>query len=699
MRTILNNKRIAWQLLLSLAAAASAALYTGCKEDDELGVPGKTKPLAAPKDLSSKVRGTTVTLAWRGNLETKAYEVELTRAENGDEVASAETAKPEYTVEELRVKTDYTVRVRALAENAQYHSPWAEHTFKSGDENIMKAAAREIRDTLVAVSWLAEQEVTHFIAYPQDDPDNTLRFDITPEEKLSGEKSLGGLWPETTYEVELYNVDYIRGSAAFTTLPQAYHPLAVTAAAVAPQGITLSWTADEHVTHFTFTPANLAGVNRVNVASSTSTTVLAANLKPNTAYTFTAFMNNSHRGESTFTTSEPEQDLTVTATPLTSRTVQLAWNAAVDSVVTRVRWNLTDSTYSFRNITAAERTAGSAVVEGLTPNTAYTFMLQAAYDSVYDRGFATATTLPKPPGITNVPAGDSIHLYLADAVSGDTLMLMGAEYSTATLLFDKTITIMGNPGGAQVKISVTSSEGFRLPTTPGVSLVFVNCNIYRSDPSNNDSHTFNFNGNGLASKIAFVNCRVADFGRNLMRARNDTNYDTLYIDNCIFENMGVTGGNYGFVHLENNAVVKNIIIKNSTFNKNGCHFINVNTATAGIEKIDIQNSTFYQMLMTSNNRSFINANQAAVAVTLKRLILGSTSSVQTTTAGYSNPNGTETVEDVYQTDSWVLTTNVPNTTPYTGTAADLFVDPDNGDFHIKDGSFAGAATAGDPRWR
>jgi hypothetical protein len=36
---------------------------------------------------------------------------------------------------------------------------------------------------------------------------------------------------------------------------------------------------------------------------------------------------------------------------------------------------------------------------------------------------------------------------------------------------------------------------------------------------------------------------------------------------------------------------------------------------------------------------------------------------------------------------------------YSGKAADLFTDPANGNFKIKDNSFAGKSTAGDPRWR
>ena len=38
-------------------------------------------------------------------------------------------------------------------------------------------------------------------------------------------------------------------------------------------------------------------------------------------------------------------------------------------------------------------------------------------------------------------------------------------------------------------------------------------------------------------------------------------------------------------------------------------------------------------------------------------------------------------------------------TRYPGTSTDLFEDPANGNFKIKDKSFVGKSSAGDPRWR
>ncbi|WP_460880806.1 DUF5123 domain-containing protein [Pontibacter rugosus] len=54
----------------------------------------------------------------------------------------------------------------------------------------------------------------------------------------------------------------------------------------------------------------------------------------------------------------------------------------------------------------------------------------------------------------------------------------------------------------------------------------------------------------------------------------------------------------------------------------------------------------------------------------------------------------------YATSDYNATGNqIPNLTVYSGTAADLFQDPNNGNFTIKDANFAGKGSAGDPRWR
>jgi hypothetical protein len=106
------------------------------------------------------------------------------------------------------------------------------------------------------------------------------------------------------------------------------------------------------------------------------------------------------------------------------------------------------------------------------------------------------------------------------------------------------------------------------------------------------------------------------------------------------------------------------------------------------------------MFDNSSGRGFINANSVTTGITvvLRNLIMGS-SRAGVTNNGLNNPNGATAIDNVYTTTDWVVNNDIPNTTLYAGSAADLFTDPGNGNFGIKDAAFAGKDTAGDPRWR
>ena len=55
----------------------------------------------------------------------------------------------------------------------------------------------------------------------------------------------------------------------------------------------------------------------------------------------------------------------------------------------------------------------------------------------------------------------------------------------------------------------------------------------------------------------------------------------------------------------------------------------------------------------------------------------------------------------YKTSDFVVNTGYPlsGVSEYERASTDLFVDPANGNFRIKDANFSGASNAGDPRWR
>ena len=82
-----------------------------------------------------------------------------------------------------------------------------------------------------------------------------------------------------------------------------------------------------------------------------------------------------------------------------------------------------------------------------------------------------------------------------------------------------------------------------------------------------------------------------------------------------------------------------------------------------------------------------------------------TTSILGSTIDPANANGIKSSDNAALSNCYIATDCVFSANPitgatsYSGAAADLFTAPAEGDFTIKDNSFAGKSTTGDPRWR
>ena len=458
MKTIFKNKNKVCQLMLSVMMLASITILTGCEDPAKDLIPGTDTQLATPKDLSGKVRGTTITVVWRGNIETKVYEVEFTRTDNS-EVIKLEVEKNEAIFEALKVETEYVARVRAVAVNSQYNSDWASYTFVTGQENIMRAKPKELLDLSITVTWTPELEVTHIVVYPEANPDDKKTYSISESEKASGEKILDELIPETLYEVELYNGENLRGSAGYTTIPLIYPALDVTLSNITPVSITLSWLLEEPVTYFVLSPTNVIGETLFSVSGVDS--LLVENLMPGTEYRIEAFKDNSKRGVTTFTANALE-DCILTAVPAPT-SVTVKWTPA-DPYMTRISYN-NNTIYT---LTEADITAGEATITTLTPLTEYTFKLQTIIgNKTFERGQVTAKTQEPPkPKARYMPTdgSGSIQDSMVVCISGDTLVLAAGkiyEWTTNSYAWiaDKSLTVMGANATNRSVLSVSVEIG------------------------------------------------------------------------------------------------------------------------------------------------------------------------------------------------------------------------------------------------
>jgi hypothetical protein len=364
---------------------------------------------------------------------------------------------------------------------------------------------------------------------------------------------------------------------------------------------------------------------------------------------------------------------------------------------------------------------------GVDGNSNYT--IEIYYEDII-RGQKQVTTAyaPTGPNVVYLPDGVSLSDVLTNADNIGKILILPEDYvytMTSTITIAGGMTIYGNPDGERALIQASGSAPgsfFILPpnatTTP---IEFVYCNFDRGNPQPGNigepgTYMFNMsNAFGKMPKLAYTNCRMANFGRNFFRVQGNGAgvIDSLVIDNCEFERMGIgNGGDYAFLHMDvAGMVISNIKMTNSTFNIVGAHFIYFGQSrTAGCKSVDIEYCTFYNMMYSGSARWFINLgnvnNPENSVITLKNLILGST--VLTSTADpkpvhdcVKRDNVSLTVEEVYQTNDWVVkpATNLDDAKVYNGSATDLFTDPAKGKFSIKDAGFAGKITAGDPRWK
>ncbi len=197
---------------------AGLVLFTACEKEDE--VVNQQVRLFRPVELSTNFDGTTVTIAWLPIRGAQGYDLELSRDslqfENVVE-SVAGIMESRITVPDLAGGSRYSVRVKALAQEEQYNSEFAELTFVTSTENIIyQVSSEDIGATDVVLKWDPSKVVTHIQLTPESG--SPLQFELNDQEKAAGEKLIEGLEGETVYAAEIFNNDIQRGSVTFRTL-------------------------------------------------------------------------------------------------------------------------------------------------------------------------------------------------------------------------------------------------------------------------------------------------------------------------------------------------------------------------------------------------------------------------------------------------------------------------------------------------
>ena len=396
-------------------------------------------------------------------------------------------------------------------------------------------------------------------------------------------------------------------------------------------------------------------------------------------------------------------------------------------------------------LTSADIAAGMAVVADLESSTNYTIQI---FNGDVRRGSRNYTTNP----LLDFPNAVYLHdlsdlkteMENPDNIGMILILPESWEHSvTETMRPAGPMTIMGDPDGLRAKINTTGTTPISLRDfgNQGGKLEFNYVDFFRTDgfaatgTGGNGAYIMNMNqaegvnGGGFTlDTFAFINCTFKGYDRNLFRVQGriwgaassvQASIDYLIVDDCQMNTVGMGNYDYGMVYMDvEQFAIYNIQIMNSTFNRFAGNLIwyanNVRTVEQSTKTITIKNNTFWGIHHNNDSRFIVDLRPTppaghTVSVSIENNIF---SFVQNVNAAEPNHmfNGVRSTTGVnvsaydnFETNDWAVRPGTEiSATAYPGSALDLFVDPLNGDFRIKDGNFfelPNAANAGDPRWR
>lgn len=344
-------------------------------------------------------------------------------------------------------------------------------------------------------------------------------------------------------------------------------------------------------------------------------------------------------------------------------------------------------------ITPDEKTAGIAIVTGLTSETSYTAQLM---NNTKIRGTAVFTTGIDVGDNTLVTVNDDLFQMIADAAPGDILLLEAGDYTaqTGTINLNKSITIQGlrSYDKPLLKVNFQLNAGVVDVSLIDLDLVGDGTNL---------SDVVRYTEAGNFNSLLISGCNIHDFARSFI-AGNVTGaiVNSITVENCIVTNILTGGGD--FIDFRNSDAL-NIIVKTSTFNNcaPGRDFFRLDAAgtsnnTGLTINVLLEYCTLIGVSNTDDRILYVRFN--AHAITVRNNLFAST------TAYYSNQSSTSQAtvflnNNYYNAPGFFDSTKLLFDGSGTHTALDPgFENAATGNFKISNQTLLDNQV-GDPRWR
>ena len=354
---------------------------------------------------------------------------------------------------------------------------------------------------------------------------------------------------------------------------------------------------------------------------------------------------------------------------------------------------------------------GSVKISELQASTSYQFTI---YNGTHPRGTRiVSTTNPTP------SANVKKYLYQGDALTQEDINALASEGSVTyimeagmELVWETLDETTGEMTGIVIPdgLSVTffGAAGGEKPTIKSNKTIEIDGNHSYVSFENvafvNTGSVYLVNEGNISnlSTLSFKDCTFDNYARSIIRLKDGASISisNVVIDNCIINNQG--SENFPCFYWNNaKYTVEHFSLKNTTINS-ALHNV-MDFRSSNMTSIEIDNCTFYNII--GSTRYLLDCQNIAPEINISNSIFAKVSSgvltegVWTSTSKGIRSNSTPTISGVYFTADFVFGSNAFKPTyEYNNTSENLFTDPENGNFTIKDSSFDGKNSAGDPRW-
>ncbi len=287
-------------------------------------------------------------------------------------------------------------------------------------------------------------------------------------------------------------------------------------------------------------------------------------------------------------------------------------------------------------------------------------------------------------------------------------------------------TVAENAGGTSAEIIIPGTKGtidvYGLSEAGEKTGVSLPEGFSLSIKGEGEKPTLNFpksfNLEGTHDYIRFENVKIADGGcqyfinqskpatvgelslkgieingmeRSLIRTQGSEAIaiQNIIVDNCVMTNMSSGNGYSVFYFGTADTNIGKLDIKNTTFNTSQRSFIEASKAPIA-NGVTISDCTFYNNV--ASGRYFMDANGQSTNLTMTNVILGKTFDAEKSRGARSA--GTMTFTNCLRTSDCVYgSNNIADLPAGEQSSADIFTDPDNGNFTLKIDT-----KVGDPRW-